>query len=81
MAKSLTAETIADDTPDDNLDELRAKIARIETRNNNIDTSAKLGDAACNPSLSPGTPTVTNPDRIGYCPVMKDARPAVQLAI
>jgi hypothetical protein len=36
------------------------------------------GDADCSPSLSPGTPTVTIPERIGYWPVMNEARPAVQ---
>lgn len=41
-------------------------------------TSARLGEVAYSPSLSPSWPTVVMPERIGYWPVMKAAQPAVQ---
>jgi hypothetical protein len=45
--KTKTADTEAAPVgADDDIDELRAKIARIENRNNNIDTSAKLAGQA-----------------------------------
>ncbi len=33
----------------------------------------------CSPTLAPGWPTEVRPVRIGYWPVRKAARPAVQL--
>ena len=40
--------------------------------------AASVGVAVCKPSGAPGRPTVVRPLRIGYWPVIKDARPAVQ---
>ncbi len=41
--------------------------------------SATLGSSACNPIVAPGRPTLVSPVRMGDCPVMNAARPAVQL--
>jgi hypothetical protein len=42
----------------------------------------QLGDGgvslSCMPCLAPGRPTLSRPVRKGCCPVMKEARPAVQ---
>ena len=38
-----------------------------------------VGSSALRPSVAPGMPTLVSPVRIGDCPVMKAARPAVQL--
>ena len=40
----------------------------------------QAGRGGLQPQGSPGWPTVVIPGRIGYCPVMKAARPAVQEA-
>ena len=37
-----------------------------------------VGSLSDNPSLAPGSPTFSRPVRIGLCPVMNAARPAVQ---
>ena len=38
-----------------------------------------VGSSGCNPTSAPGIPTFVSPVRIGDCPVMNAARPAVQL--
>ena len=38
-----------------------------------------MGSSALSPSVAPGRPTLVRPVRIGDWPVMKAARPAVQL--
>ena len=42
-------------------------------------TSATVGSSGPRPSSAPGRPTLVRPVRIGDWPVMKAARPAVQL--
>jgi hypothetical protein len=41
-------------------------------------TSASVTVCGCKPCGLPTEPTVVSPERIGNCPVMKAARPAVQ---
>ncbi len=41
--------------------------------------SAIVGSSARRPTSAPGMPTLVRPVRIGFCPVMNAARPAVQL--
>ena len=38
-----------------------------------------VGSSFCSPTVAPGMPTLVRPVRIGFWPVMKAARPAVQL--
>ena len=38
-----------------------------------------VGSSGCSPRSAPGSPTLVRPVRIGDWPVMKAARPAVQL--
>ena len=38
-----------------------------------------VGSSAIRPTSAPGIPTLVKPVRIGFWPVMKAARPAVQL--
>ena len=38
-----------------------------------------VGSSFCRPSVEPGRPTLVRPVRMGDWPVMKAARPAVQL--
>src|SRR5262249_25809840 len=38
-----------------------------------------VGSCGCRPNVEPGNPTFVRPVRIGDCPVMNAARPAVQL--
>ncbi len=38
-----------------------------------------VGSSGRRPKSAPGTPTLVSPVRSGFCPVMKAARPAVQL--
>ena len=45
-----------------------------------LSSSARVGSSGWMPWGAPGKPTVVSPVRIGICPVMNAARPAVQLA-
>ena len=38
-----------------------------------------VGSSGLMPKSAPGRPTLVRPVRSGFCPVMKAARPAVQL--